>query len=375
MSTCIGFLIFILDPIPLLRDFAILAILGLLGSLLWLFLFFFLSKFSFRPKKYFAKVFHRIPILSSTTILFISFIIVLFMLPGINNLRTDMFPLSFISSSNPRTLDYYFIERNVGNIIPMEYIVEIDRVRPESVKHWISSVLKLKEIGGVINYLDFPSFIDPYKYGYLSENGHLGRVTFFIPLLSSSKGILLSEEINKIAKENFIHYLPKVTGYITLFAYIADELGKSFTRSLILAFILVFIVIFIFLRDIKLFLLSLFPNIFPVLVILGLMGWLKIPLDIVTVPIGCFFLSIVVDDTIHFLYWYKKTKDLRMTIEESGPGIYLSTLVISTGFSVFLFSSSPPVRNFGILGIIAMVTALIGDVVLLPIMIKASNRD
>jgi len=374
LTTSIGFLVFLIASIQLLRDFALLAVSGIMGGLLWALLLFFPQTLSYRPRNHLLELFHRSPIPSKARYLLLSLCLVVVMIPGIKNVRVDMFPLAFVSSSNQGVLDYQFIEKNVGNFIPLEYIVEVGKVKPDDLNQWISMVFKLDEVGGVLSYLEFLPQLNPQQYGYISKSGNLGRITFLIPLLSSTKGIALGKKIDLLGDKYIGHHIPKATGYITLFAYVADELGKSFLRSLILVFLLVFFVIFVYLRDIKLFLSSLFPTIFPILIIIGMMGWLKISLDIVTIPIGCLFLSIIADDTIHFLYWYQKSRDLKITMAEAGPGIYLTSFVLVLGFSLFILSPSPPVRNFGILGVIALTTALFGVVVLLPIILKITDK-
>ncbi|MCK4344709.1 MAG: MMPL family transporter [Bacteroidales bacterium] len=376
-TTCIGFMVFLTGSIPLLRDFAVLAIAGIIGELVWAFIFFFPKVYFFQPRKRLLIIFQKVPIPSKLPILLIIVISLVAMTPGIIKLKSEIYSISVLSTTNKAVLDHYFIEKNVGNYFPLEYIIDNSRVKPEEVENWISSVFKLKEIGGVLSYLSFPPFVNPREYGYISKNDdNLVRVTFLVPLLSTTKGIALVKKINALAIADFDNYTPVITGYVTLYAVIADKLNKSFQQSLILAFLLVFAIIFVYLRNIKLFLASLFPNIFPILFIIGLMGWLKIPLDMVTVPIGCLLLSIIVDDTIHFIYWYKNTGNLRSTFIEAGPGIFHTTIVLILGFSVFLISSSPPIKYFGIISITALLTALIGDFILLPIILKhIEKRD
>jgi len=374
LTTCFGFLVFLADPIPVLRDFAVLAIGGILGGLLWAFILFFPQFYFFVPRGYLTKRFHSFPIPSRLYILllFVGFLLVF--IPGISNLKSEIYSLSVLSPSNQSVLDHHFIQKHVGNYIPLEFTIEIDKANEDTVDRWISSVMAFREITGVLSYLDFPSSPDPRQYGYISEDNKLGRITFLIPLLSTTQGISLVKRIDALGLKNSGKHKPEITGYVTLYASVADGLKKSFLKSLFLAFIFVFVIIFAYLRNFRLFLASLFPNIFPILAIIGMMGWLKIPLDMVTVPIGCLLLGIIVDDTIHFLYWYKKTDDLRKTFIEAGPGICFTTFILATGFAVFLISSSPPVRYFGILSITALVSALMGDFVLLPVILRLTDK-
>jgi len=369
-TTCIGFLVFSADPIPLLKDFSLLGISGILGGLLWAYIFFFPQQFFFQPPKFAVNLFRRFPTASKPIIPFIVLCLIAALVPGILKIRGEIYSLEILSPTNERVLDHHFIEKNVGNYLPLEYTVEINEVQPNELNRWISSVFELHEVDGVLSYTNFLSLLESRRYGYISQDGNLGRVTFLIPILSTTKGISLVERIDLLAEKNLGGYRPKINGYVTLYATVADELEKSFLKSIVLAFVLVFILILIYLRDFRLFLSAVFPNVFPVVFIIGLMGWLRISLNMVTVPIGCLLLCIIVDDTVHFLFWYKKTGDLRKTFLEAGPGIFLTSLILVVGFSVFLLALSPPIRYFGILGITALVTALIGDLVLLPIILR-----
>ena len=124
-------------------------------------------------------------------------------------------------------------------------------------------------------------------------------------------------------------------------------------------------------------LVSLLPNVVPVAAILGTMGWLGISLDTVTVFCAAVSLGLAVDDTVHFL------KQLRYELMSRGHEVPFGTCVhraflvtakpmVSTsavlffGFIMLLISPFRPVNSFGILSSIAIVTALAGDVVLLP---------
>ncbi len=375
LTTSFGFLVFVADPIPLFRDFAVLAISGIIGSLFWTFIFFFPFSYSFEPRKGSQDIFKRIPAHSKPWILLVIVFLMISSIPGIYKLRSDIYSLSVLPPSNKAVEDHFFIERNLGNYFPLEFVVEVDRVKPHELKGWISAVSEFDEIDGAMSYLSFPPLINPRKYGYLSsKDQNLGRVTFLIPLLSTREGMELVKKIELISNSCFTNYSPRITGFVTLYAMVADRLSKSFQNSLLIAFLLVFALIYIYLRDTRIFISSILPNVFPIVLILGLMGWLNIRLDMVTVPIGCLMLSIIVDDSIHFLYWYKKTRDLKSTLISAGPGILNTSIILVSGFAVFIFSSSPPIRYFGLLSIIVMLCALAGDLVLLPIILGIIDK-
>ncbi|MCH8272250.1 MAG: hypothetical protein IIB41_03240, partial [Candidatus Marinimicrobia bacterium] len=168
-TTCLGFVVFIADPVPLLRDFASLAIAGILGELLWSFVVFYPHIFLYEANKDFKSIFKRIPIPSNPTILILISIVIIAMIPGIMKLKSDIYSLSVLPTSNKASRDHHFIEENIGNYFPLEYVVDIRKVASENVADWISSVFELEEIDGSLSYLSFSRFADPQDYGYISR--------------------------------------------------------------------------------------------------------------------------------------------------------------------------------------------------------------
>ncbi len=100
------------------------------------------------------------------------------------------------------------------------------------------------------------------------------------------------------------------------------------------------------------------------------MGWLDINLDMVTVSIGCLLLSIIVDDTIHFLFWFKKTRNVQAAFKEAAPGILLTSIILGCGFVIYFISPAPPLQYFGFLSVTVLFTALYGDLIILPYMLE-----
>lgn len=120
--------------------------------------------------------------------------------------------------------------------------------------------------------------------------------------------------------------------------------------------------------------LSLIPNLFPIIINFGIMGLFGIPLNTATALIAAVAIGIAVDDTIHFLFEYKKKRAQGSTVSGSiedvinlkGRAIVSSSLILCIGFGVLLLSQFVPTINFGLLTAIIMLTALFGDLVVLP---------
>lgn len=373
LTTVIGFLTFLPSPVPLLRDFAVLGIAGIIGGFLWALLLFFPRQYAFEPRHDIVRFFQKFPVFSQWPILVVFLAAGAAMVPGILRLKADIYSLDVISPSNDRVIDHHYIEDHVCHYVPLEYTVETGRVKASELNDWISSVFKLDEVDGAVSYLNFSLFRDSGGSAYFSRDGRLGRVTFLIPVLSTERGIALVKKIDDLAARKLAGVRPSVNGYVTLYAVVAEELRKAFLSSLTLAFVLIFIAMGIYLRNTRLLLASIPPNILPIVYIVGLMGWSGLKLNMATVPIGCLMLGILVDNTLHILFWYKKTGSRREAIRETAPGMFLTSLILTVGFSVFLFASSPPIRYFGILSITALVTGLAGDCILLPVLVRMTT--
>jgi len=374
LTTCCGFSVFLFDPIPLFKDFAMLAIAGIVGGFIWTLVFFYQSNYTFTPRIYWSNMIKKIRLRTSILIPVISLIILLVMIPGILKLKTEIYHPGVLSPKNKSVIDHHIIEDHISPYLPLEYTIELPKVNKSQVIEWMDAVLELEQVGGVLSYLHFPPIINVSEYGYLSKAEPQGRITFLVPILTSREGIQLVETIEKLSARYFNNYRPEVNGYVTLYGLIAQKIDLSFIRSLLLVLTLIFIIFFIYLRNVKIFLISILPNLFPIFICLGLMGWLGINLDMVTVPIGCLLLSIIVDDTIHFLFWFKKTSDVQAAFKEAAPGILLTSIILGCGFAVYFISPAPPLQYFGFLSVTALFTALFGDLIILPYMLKIFKR-
>ena len=166
----------------------------------------------------------------------------------------------------------------------------------------------------------------------------------------------------------------RVTGIVRLLVELQDELVASQVRTFGLAFLMIGVVLAIVLRRPAHAALSLGPNLLPVTIALGLMGWLGVALDPATVMIAGIALGIAVDDTIHYLVAYRGERDAGRTPREAATAaIYLvgrpmivTSVVAALGFLVLCFSGFVPLGHFGALTAVALGAALLGDLVVLP---------
>lgn len=171
------------------------------------------------------------------------------------------------------------------------------------------------------------------------------------------------------------------TGVSKIFAATSQALVTGQTRSLFTSLLWVSLALFVAVRSFKVGLIALFPNVSPILVTLGAMGWLGIPLDIFTILVGSIALGIAVDDTIHLIARHTEEKRvaragaLERTLRSSGHPAIFTTFIFAGGFGVFMLSSFPPMRAFGALAAFAMIVAMFADLTLLPLLLRTKDEE
>jgi predicted RND superfamily exporter protein len=175
---------------------------------------------------------------------------------------------------------------------------------------------------------------------------------------------------------------PTVTGSGKLFAILDHYLVVSQISSFATAFVTVFAVIFLVFRSWRFGALAIVPNLFPVLAIFGVMGWLDITLNVATVMLASVALGIVDDDTIHFISRYRRetahgagTDEAIVTATRSEGRAALTTAIInSCSFMILATSEYKPSAWFGLMLAATMGVAFLAEVFILPATIKAMPR-
>ena len=166
----------------------------------------------------------------------------------------------------------------------------------------------------------------------------------------------------------------KLTGVLILFNNLLQSLFKSQILTLGIVMLGIFGMFFILFRNIILSLIGVVPNFLAAFFILGIIGLMKIPLDMMTITIAAITIGIAVDNSIHYIYRFKeeynKIKDYKKTIDRChntvGIAILNTSLTIVFGFSILVLSNFIPTIYFGIFTGIAMLFAMISVLILLP---------
>ena len=207
-----------------------------------------------------------------------------------------------------------------------------------------------------------------------------GQVTVKLASMSSD---LVFEQVNtaeRLAAEAFAGTAIEttVTGSGRLFSTLDHYLVVSQISSFATAFVTVFGVIFLVFRSWRFGALALVPNLFPVLAIFGVMGWLDISLNVATVMLASVALGVVDDDTIHFISRYRRETRAGASTDEAivlataheGRAALTTALINSAAFGVLAMSAYKPTAWFGGLLALTMIVAFLAEVFILPATIK-----
>jgi len=215
---------------------------------------------------------------------------------------------------------------------------------------------------------------------YISIKNNEARISLRIK--DSQDGLRRNELITKINKDlkNKLKLDKdefKLAGVLILFNNLLQSLFKSQILTLGLVMIGIFAMFIILFKNIKLSLIGVVPNFIAAFFILGIIGLLGIPLDMMTITIAAITIGIAVDNSIHYIYRFKeefkKIKDYEKTLKichsTVGVAILNTSITIVFGFSILVFSNFIPTIYFGIFTGIAMLLAMISVLTLLPSLI------
>ena len=206
-------------------------------------------------------------------------------------------------------------------------------------------------------------------------------ITAFINIVDTSKNIEMIHFAEEWWKKT--PYTASVTGQTALYASMQKSITNTLIISLLLTILIISFMILVIFKKLKILWILLLPNILPIVLVLGTIGWLNITIDMGVAITGAIVIGIAVDDTIHFLvkYFNLKKEGLAMsnTLNEvllfAGKPILFTTIVLSLSFSVLIFSNFEPNQKFGMVTSIALIVALLADLLLLPALLSRLDQE
>ena len=426
-TTAAGFLALLTSPMAILQNFGLFAALGIFLCLALTFVLGVLILPLTRPVpratraagrgavRLYAVVLGRRRVFAA-----VSVALALVLLAGLPRLRNDTYTLGYLPDDYVVVTDHRAMEAAWGPYLPLELLV---RPRPglaldsgrvvQAAVAFADSVRRLPGVGQVFGFQSLylagleaqfgrkarralrsqgvlhtvrTQLLSTYPaltHQYLHEPSRTGRITVAGRMLSAQQLTAQMGAVMAIARGT-LGPVATVTpaGYQPMYARITAYVTTSQTNSLLTSFVLVFVLTWAFLRNFRLALIAVVPNLFPVLVLLGVMGWCGIALDTATASIAAIVLSFCTDDSIHFVHAYQHSRqqgaspaDARLaTVAHVGPTIVLTSIILFLGYLAMLLASLKTVQLFGLLTAISIAGALFGELVLFPLLLERFDR-
>ena len=169
---------------------------------------------------------------------------------------------------------------------------------------------------------------------------------------------------------------------VPIMAQVLTASIHSMLKSYAYALVIITFLMIVLIGRIKIGLFSMIPNIFPIILMLGLMGWAGLPMDLFCMMVGSIAIGLAVDDTIHFMHNFRRyfehfgdaKKAVHETLHTTGRAMLVTTCVLSIGFFTFMFSEMNNLFNFGLLTGFTLIMALLADYFIAPALMILVNR-
>ena len=313
--------------------------------------------------------------------------------------------------------DIRFFDDNFNGIVPIEIWIDSKRengiVKPATLRRMnqmhqaISSFPELAPPISVVNVIKYAkqayyngnpnfysipttqenSFIFPYLKkinsgnpllnGYVDSSGRFGRITTYMKDIKTERMETIESDLRESIKKIFPidRYKVEITGKALLFLKGTKYLINNLILSLSLAILLIALFMAYLFRSFKMILISLIPNLLPLIITAGVMGFAGIPLKPSTILVFSIAFGISVDDTIHFLAKYRQeliangwkiNNAVYSALRETGISMFYTSIVLFFGFSVFMSSNFGGTQALGGLVAVTLLMAMFANLVLLP---------
>lgn len=322
--------------------------------------------------------------------------------------------------------DIVYFENRFGGIMPLE--ITIDAGRKNGIMHPATlqkmdelqnfledipeisqplSVIKLIKYAkqayynGNPNYFEMPTsqernFILSYVKNsgatanmlnnLVDSTGQIARITVFMKDIGTEKMQRIEEDINRKAQKLFPkeEYSVKITGKSYMFTKGTNYLVDNLLQSLLLTILIISAVMFYMFRSWRMVVISLVPNLLPLLITAGAMGFLGIPLKPSTILVFGIAFGISIDDTIHFLAKYRQElvnhhwkirRSVYAALHETGVSMFYTSVVLFFGFLIFTLSNFGGTKALGGLMSCTLFFAMLSNLVLLPSLLLSLEKS
>ncbi len=219
-----------------------------------------------------------------------------------------------------------------------------------------------------------------YLKNYTDQDFRLARFTAMMYWKDAALDVLFVKKLENFASRLFGKDVKVVvTGAVSINSKVIDSMMGNLATGYFLAFFIIALFMIIAVGDVKLGLVAMIPNMYPIIAGLGLMGLLDIPLNTYNLIGGSIVIGVAVDDTIHFFHnfrnYYIKTGDVEIAVNETlrsaGRALITTTLILVCCFWLRLFSPLKVISDFGLIMGFSLLVAFLADVMLAPALLSA----
>ena len=453
ITTIAGFSSLVFSGILPIEDFGLMMSVGIVVSLIITFLLFPLVLLNLKKSTIKVRGEKEVPFTSRValiainykkTILFTTFLIVIFSLTGATKLRVENSFIDYFKQDTQIYQGMKLVDQKLGGTTPLDIILtfkensdeivsakvvesdeelddfgdEFEETQEDKEQYWLTPT-KMEKIKQIHNYMDSLEPIGkvlsiatmgeigkllnenkeldsltlallynelPAKYKkiiispYLDIENNMARVsTRVIDSASNLNRDMLLKKINKdlqtIINPKYEEF--KVSNLLVIYNNMLQSLFNSQIKTIGIVVVILFLMFLILFKSLKIAIIAIIANTIPVGVIFGIMGWMDIPLDMMTITIAAISIGIAVDDTIHYIHRYlleykshgNKIESVKAAHKSIGTAMFYTSTIIMIGFSILVLSNFIPTIYFGILTMVAMGAAIAADLLLLPVLL------
>ncbi len=210
-----------------------------------------------------------------------------------------------------------------------------------------------------------------------------GRMTLFLPATDAFYYLPFIDHLKEKFRERLGEEIGiSFTGIVALLSRTMQMVVTSMAKTYLVAFGIIAVLMILVMGEVRAGLIAMIPNLAPIFITVGLMGWTGISFNIATILLGCIAIGIAVDDTIHFMQsfrrYYRESGDavlaVRQTMQTTGRALLVTSLILTLGFSAFSVSILKNVFYFGLVNASAIVFAFLCDVILAPALVVLMTR-
>ena len=343
---------------------------------------------------------------------------------GVSLITTNFRIVDNLPNGRKVTEDYLYFEDKLSGFRPMEVAIATKDSTPINTYAVMSEVSKLEnylstrdEINSILSFTDIYRSLeqayhgnqpDYYKFPedektfnkYKRRTDRVGEQMGGVMISNGGDKMRVSTRMADVGADNIKAAGIEIDQWIsqnmdtaslsirrTGTGLILDKNSEYVRDSLIyglaMAIAIVSLLMVLLFRDLKMLIISIVPNLFPLVITAAILGYLGIELEAGISIVFAISFGIAVDDTIHFLSKFKLMRgaghsveeSIHLTFVETGKAIALTTIILFFGFLVLLFSIHPPSVSIGVLISVTLVSALIADMMVIPVLIRALIKD